>query len=202
MTYAELRDTLAAIAGHCDVVGLDLVEVNPTLDVGTGITSYLGAHTVLEFLANICRQPRWEPRREARAARRRAVDAGGPHEPSRRTNHIAPRDSSAPHGGPLDIVASNAGRARDTRLQKSNLDDQPSARSDGYHSGLVIKADAVGFKPGRGEAYRWRAANEIRAMPTPVDRPSAYPVEPQAANGATSRFSTPVTAGYTVPNFR
>ena len=43
MTYAELRDTLAAIAEHCDVVGLDLVEVNPTLDVGTGITSYLAA---------------------------------------------------------------------------------------------------------------------------------------------------------------
>ena len=70
MTYAELRDTLAAIAGHCDVVGLDLVEVNPTLDVGIGITSYLAAHTVLEFLGNICRQPRWERRREDRAAAR------------------------------------------------------------------------------------------------------------------------------------
>ena len=70
MTYVELRDTLAAIAAHCDVVGLDLVEVNPTLDVGTGITSYLAAHTVLEFLGNICRQPRWERRREARAAAR------------------------------------------------------------------------------------------------------------------------------------
>ena len=70
MTYAELRDTLAAIAEHCDVVGLDLVEVNPTLDVGTGITSYLAAHTVLEFLGNICRQPRWEQHREARAAAR------------------------------------------------------------------------------------------------------------------------------------
>ena len=68
MSYAELRDTLAAIAEHCDVVGLDLVEVNPTLDVGTGITSYLAAHTMLEFLGNICRQPRWERHREARAA--------------------------------------------------------------------------------------------------------------------------------------
>ena len=70
MSYAELRDTLAAIAEHCDVVGLDLVEVNPTLDVGTGITSYLAAHTVLEFLGNICCQPRWERRREERAAAR------------------------------------------------------------------------------------------------------------------------------------
>jgi len=48
----------------------DLVEVNPALDVGTGITSYLAAHTVLEFLGNICRQPRWERPREARAAPR------------------------------------------------------------------------------------------------------------------------------------
>ena len=49
MSYAELRDTLVAIAEHCEVVGLDLVEVNPTLDVGTGVTSYLAAHTVLEL---------------------------------------------------------------------------------------------------------------------------------------------------------
>ena len=53
MSYAELRDTLAAIAEHCEVVGLDLVEVNPTLDVGTGVTSYLAVHTVLEFLGNV-----------------------------------------------------------------------------------------------------------------------------------------------------
>ena len=71
MSYAELRDSLAAIAEHCDVVGLDLVEVNPILDVGTGITSYLAAHTVLEFLGNICRQPRWERRRKARSSARR-----------------------------------------------------------------------------------------------------------------------------------
>ena len=67
MTYAELRDTLAAIAGHCDLVGLDLVELNPTPDVGTGITSYLAVHTVPMFLGNICRQPWWKRRREARA---------------------------------------------------------------------------------------------------------------------------------------
>ena len=70
MSYAELRDTLVTIAERCDVVGFDLVEVNPTLDVGTGVTSYLAAHTVLEFLGNICRQPRWERRRENRARTR------------------------------------------------------------------------------------------------------------------------------------
>jgi agmatinase len=59
MSYRELRDLLAAIAAHVDVVGFDLVEVNPLLDVATGVTSYLGAHIVLEFLGRICEQPRW-----------------------------------------------------------------------------------------------------------------------------------------------
>ena len=70
MPCAELRDTLAAIVGHCDLVGLDLAEVTPTLDVGTGITSYLAVHTVLMFLGNIWRQPWCERRREARATTR------------------------------------------------------------------------------------------------------------------------------------
>jgi len=59
MSYAQLRSTLEAIAVHAEVVGLDLVEVNPPLDVGTGVTSYLAAHTVIEFLGFICAQPRW-----------------------------------------------------------------------------------------------------------------------------------------------
>ena len=67
MTYAELRDTLAALAQHTETVGFDMVEVNPMLDVATGITSYLAAHTILEFLDHICDQPRWVARREARA---------------------------------------------------------------------------------------------------------------------------------------
>jgi Arginase family len=44
-------------AEHTEVIGFDLVEVNPMLDVGTGVTSYLAAHTVVEFLAFICDQP-------------------------------------------------------------------------------------------------------------------------------------------------
>jgi agmatinase len=62
MSYAELRDILIAIAGRLEVVGFDFVEVNPKLDVGTGITSYLGAHTMLEFLGAICEQPWWHRR--------------------------------------------------------------------------------------------------------------------------------------------
>jgi agmatinase len=70
MTYPELRDTLRAVAERCDVVGFDFVEVNPTLDVGTGATAYLGALLVAEFLGQICAQPRFAPRREAALARR------------------------------------------------------------------------------------------------------------------------------------
>lgn len=72
MTYAELRQCLETIAQRANVVGFDLVEVNPTLDVGTGITSYLAAHTVIEFLGFICAQPRWQKHRQARAAARSA----------------------------------------------------------------------------------------------------------------------------------
>ncbi|MGA7172249.1 MAG: arginase family protein [Candidatus Dormiibacterota bacterium] len=53
MTYAELRDALTQVAQSARVIGFDLVEVNPLLDVKTGITAYLGAHTVIEFLGAI-----------------------------------------------------------------------------------------------------------------------------------------------------
>jgi agmatinase len=63
--YEELRAALFALAEHTDVIGFDLVEVNPMLDVGTGVTSYLAAHTIVEFLARICAQPRWTERTQA-----------------------------------------------------------------------------------------------------------------------------------------
>jgi agmatinase len=74
LLYAELRDSLVALAEHAQVVGFDLVEVNPLLDVGTGVTSYLAAHTMIEFLGHICAQPRWIARRAERAQRRGRAD--------------------------------------------------------------------------------------------------------------------------------
>lgn len=53
MSYGELRDTLRQVARRARVIGFDLVEVNPLLDVRTGVTAYLGAHTVIEFLGAI-----------------------------------------------------------------------------------------------------------------------------------------------------
>lgn len=66
MSHAELRDTLKAVAERNEVVGFDFVEVNPTLDVGTGVTAYLGALVVVGFLGEICAQPRWAERVAAR----------------------------------------------------------------------------------------------------------------------------------------
>jgi agmatinase len=57
MTYGQLRDTLIALTEHTRIVGFDLVEVNPMLDVGTGVTAYLGAHTIVEFLGHLCDSP-------------------------------------------------------------------------------------------------------------------------------------------------
>lgn len=66
MQYSDLRESLFAIAEHAEVVGFDLVEVNPQLDVGTGVTSYLAAHTIIEFLGRICAQSRWLEAHEGR----------------------------------------------------------------------------------------------------------------------------------------
>jgi agmatinase len=67
LSYGELRASLKAIAARLDVAGFDLVEINPPLDVPTGATAYLGAHTIIEFLGHICAQPRWAARRAGRA---------------------------------------------------------------------------------------------------------------------------------------
>jgi agmatinase len=76
MSYAELRDTLGAVAERTDVVGFDVVEVNPQLDVGTGVTAYLAAHLTVEFLGRICDQPQWVARRDERAERRATARPG------------------------------------------------------------------------------------------------------------------------------
>jgi agmatinase len=73
LRYAELRDTLRALAEQTRIVGFDLVEVNPMLDVRTGVTSYLAAHTIVEFLGWLCAQPWWIAGRDARLAARAAI---------------------------------------------------------------------------------------------------------------------------------
>jgi agmatinase len=77
MSYAELRDALAAIAERTQVIGMDLVEVNPLLDVPTGLTSYVAAHVLIQALGRICDQPWWRAAREGRAELRAAAERTG-----------------------------------------------------------------------------------------------------------------------------
>jgi agmatinase len=52
-TYDELRGMLFGIARSANVVGFDLVEVNPMVDVASDNTSLLAAQLTIEFLGRI-----------------------------------------------------------------------------------------------------------------------------------------------------
>lgn len=62
--FRQLMDMLKAIAERHEIIGFDFVEVNPTLDVRTGATSYLGALICVGFLGFICNQPWFRKGRE------------------------------------------------------------------------------------------------------------------------------------------
>ena len=57
LSYAELRDAVVAVAARANVVGIDLVEVNPGIDTPGGATAYLAAHLLVEALDTIARGP-------------------------------------------------------------------------------------------------------------------------------------------------
>jgi agmatinase len=59
MQYSELMEVLTALANRALIVGFDVVEVNPKLDVGTGVTCYLAAHLAIEFLGHVCAGRPW-----------------------------------------------------------------------------------------------------------------------------------------------
>ncbi len=62
LTYDELRQTLFAIAAAAEVVGFDLVEVNPMLDVPSENTSLLAAQLIMEFMGRIAESPAYGKR--------------------------------------------------------------------------------------------------------------------------------------------
>ena len=53
LNFEQMQCLLKELANRMNVVGFDFVEVNPKLDVGTNVTSYLGALTVAMFLGFI-----------------------------------------------------------------------------------------------------------------------------------------------------
>lgn len=62
MKFDELTESLAALAKRMHIVGFDLVEVAPEMDVGNKITSYLATMLVVQFMGQICDQPYWKAR--------------------------------------------------------------------------------------------------------------------------------------------
>jgi len=66
-TYDELRQMLFGLAGAADVVGFDLVEVNPMVDVASDNTSLLAAQLVIEFLGRIAESETYQRRRAGAA---------------------------------------------------------------------------------------------------------------------------------------
>ena len=76
-TYDELRQTLFAIAKSREVIGFDLVEVNPQLDIASHNTSLIAAQLIVEFLERIVEHPGYRKRHPMRAAARISVDGRG-----------------------------------------------------------------------------------------------------------------------------
>lgn len=57
LTYSELRDALFAVAARGQVIGFDIVEVNPMLDSKTSQTAFLAVQVIAEFLGRIVEHP-------------------------------------------------------------------------------------------------------------------------------------------------
>jgi agmatinase len=67
LTYDELRQTLFAIARSREVIGFDLVEVNPMIDVASHNTSLVAAQLIVEFLGRIVEHPGYRKRHPMKA---------------------------------------------------------------------------------------------------------------------------------------
>jgi agmatinase len=61
-SYPELRELLFGLARTTDVVGFDVVEVNPMVDVASDNTSLLAAQLVLELLGRVTDSPAYQAR--------------------------------------------------------------------------------------------------------------------------------------------
>ena len=63
LTFDELRDAVFAVAGRARVVGFDVVEINPMLDVASGSTALLGAQLAIELMGRVVEHPAYAGRR-------------------------------------------------------------------------------------------------------------------------------------------
>lgn len=63
LTYAELRQICFAVAQRMEVVGFDIVEINPMIDVPSGATSLIGAQLALELMGRVVEHPAYLSRK-------------------------------------------------------------------------------------------------------------------------------------------
>jgi agmatinase len=64
--YDELLEALSLVADRHEVVGIDVVEVNPLIDVPGGHTSRLAAQLILEFLGRVVDNQAWQASHHAK----------------------------------------------------------------------------------------------------------------------------------------
>lgn len=57
MSYEELRQTIFGIVAEHELVGFDVVEINPMLDVASNVTSQLGAQLAIETMSRAVENP-------------------------------------------------------------------------------------------------------------------------------------------------
>ena len=113
LTYEELRQTLFAIARSREVIGFDLVEVNPMLDVASDNTSLVAAQLIIEFLGRIVEHPGY---RKRHPFRQDAAATNGRGRPAA----AGPTDGGRPRA-PVGSRARRRSRSRSPRTTRSAI---------------------------------------------------------------------------------
>lgn len=70
LTYDELRQAMFAVARSREVIGFDVTEVNPMLDLPAQNTSFLAAQLIVEFLGRVVEHPGYRKRHPFKRPRR------------------------------------------------------------------------------------------------------------------------------------
>jgi agmatinase len=85
LDFYELKAALDYLADNHEIVGFDLVEVNPLLDVPARNTSYLAAQIITTFMGRIVENPSWKTTHNVSADQPTTPPARRPRRSSGRT---------------------------------------------------------------------------------------------------------------------
>jgi hypothetical protein len=161
-----MRQMLFAIAQHSDVVGMDVVEINPMLDVRANNTSLLGAQLAIELVGRVVEQP-------AYLARAGGRQPAGPAQPGRTVR--SPGTAGASAAGPSALRNC---MEPGTGCGDSPVIPAPSQRSCRDRSGPVARPRWPRYRTARpvrarGELRCRDKAAQPRADRHGVPRPSS-----------------------------